>query len=72
MWPISLLRQEIERLARPGQRGASVTANRSVRREATGSGQAGYLVRVSDSGEEVRPTLYGRGRYGQTSYATGR
>lgn len=70
MWPIRLLRQEIERLVRPGQRGTSVTANRAVRREATGSGSVSFLVRA-DGGEVHRAALYGRGRYSGTSYAAG-
>ncbi len=64
------MRDVIERLVRPGQRGTSVTANRDVRREATGSGGGSFLVRA-DEGEVHRAALYGRGRYSGTSYAAG-
>lgn len=70
---ITLLRQEIERLARPGQAGTSVLAHRLLGGEGMGAGEAALLDRYDPQTQTgMRYAVYGRGRYGVGRYGARR
>lgn len=70
---MTLLRQEIERLARPGQAGTSVLAHRLLEGEGMRAGEAALLDRYDAQTQMgIRYAVYGRGRYGGARYSAGR
>lgn len=67
---VTLLRQEVDRLARPGQAGTSVLAHRLLDGDGMGAGEAALLDRYDAATQTgVRYAVYGRGRYGVGRYA---
>lgn len=70
MLDIALLRQEIDRHARPGQAGTSVLAHRLLGGEGLGAGEAALLDRYDAQTQTgMRYAVYGRARYGAGRYA---
>ncbi len=64
-----MVREEVDRLVRPGQPGTSVSAHRSVRGAAGGgSGVRALVAADGEQGGTRRYAVYGRGRYGRDFY----
>ncbi len=72
MSALSILRQEIDRLTRPGQAGSTVVAHRSPGRRALGHGNAAPLnTYVPATQCDKQYGRYGRGKYLTARYGPG-
>ena len=67
---VAILREEIDRLVRPGQARASVVANRLLRGGGLSAGNAAMLNHLgADLATDLHSARYGRSRYGNGRYA---